>query len=217
MEKICGIYKITTPTNKIYIGQSINILVRWNRYKNLHCKTQSRLYRSLIKYGFDSHSFDIIERCSKDQLDEREVYWIGIYNTFNTKHGLNLIDGGRSGKHSNETKSKRKLSLVGRTLSDEQKRKIGKANTGKIRTQEGLRNLSIAHLGKKLSKESIAKRNKSREGYNHSLESKEKTRQSVILSWGKRSRVLSEETKNKIREGMRIKKEKIKNNSKPLV
>ena len=48
-----GIYKITSPTNKIYIGQSTNIENRWNDYyKMIRCKRQTRLYNSLKKYGF---------------------------------------------------------------------------------------------------------------------------------------------------------------------
>jgi hypothetical protein len=56
MEKIIGIYKITSPSNKIYIGQSNNILYRWKYcYKKLNCKSQRHLYNSLMKYGFDNH------------------------------------------------------------------------------------------------------------------------------------------------------------------
>ena len=44
-----GIYKITNPTNKIYIGQSIDIKKRFNQYKNLQCKGQKALYSSLLK------------------------------------------------------------------------------------------------------------------------------------------------------------------------
>ena len=52
-----GIYKITSPTNKIYIGQSIDIENRFTKYKSLDCKNQVRLYNSLKKYGFDKHKF----------------------------------------------------------------------------------------------------------------------------------------------------------------
>jgi len=41
-----GIYKIISPTNKIYIGQSTNIENRWIKYKCLDCKVQIKLYRS---------------------------------------------------------------------------------------------------------------------------------------------------------------------------
>jgi len=34
MEEIVGIYKITSPTKKVYIGQSTNINFRWITYHN---------------------------------------------------------------------------------------------------------------------------------------------------------------------------------------
>ena len=46
-----GIYKITSPNNKVYIGQSVDIEKRLKRYKNLNCKKQSKIYNSLNKYG----------------------------------------------------------------------------------------------------------------------------------------------------------------------
>ncbi|HEC36627.1 hypothetical protein LCGC14_1312370 [marine sediment metagenome] len=50
-EKICGIYKITSPTKKIYIGQSIDINRRKIIYKNILCKLQRKIYNSLKKHG----------------------------------------------------------------------------------------------------------------------------------------------------------------------
>ena len=43
---ITGIYKITSPTNKVYIGQSYNINKRVNHYSNLLCKGQPKLFQS---------------------------------------------------------------------------------------------------------------------------------------------------------------------------
>ena len=64
MKKIIGIYKITSPTNRIYIGSSNDIYNRWCSYKNLKCKSQTKLYNSLLKYGAENHIFEIIENCS---------------------------------------------------------------------------------------------------------------------------------------------------------
>jgi hypothetical protein len=83
-----GIYKITSPTNRVYIGQSENIDYRWLDYKRLRCKSQIRLYRSLKKYGFDKHLFQIIEECSLKKLNERERYWQEYFNVIGKK-GLN--------------------------------------------------------------------------------------------------------------------------------
>jgi len=59
-----GIYKITNPKGKIYIGQSINIKRRFNEYKRLNCSQQPKIYNSLLKYGSDNHKFEIIEEFS---------------------------------------------------------------------------------------------------------------------------------------------------------
>ena len=82
-----GIYKIISPLGKIYIGQSIDIDVRFNNYKKLKCKSQLRIYNSFIKYGVDNHIFKTIEECSLDLLNERERYWQDYYDVLN-KNGL---------------------------------------------------------------------------------------------------------------------------------
>lgn len=46
-----GIYKITSPTNKIYIGQSVNIEKRLKSYKDNLPKSQTLLLRSFLKHG----------------------------------------------------------------------------------------------------------------------------------------------------------------------
>ena len=67
--KIIGIYKITSPNNRIYIGQSRNIKRLLYRYSRLECKEQPILYRSLLKYGIENHIFEIIEECELDKLN----------------------------------------------------------------------------------------------------------------------------------------------------
>ena len=58
--KICGIYKVTSPTNCIYIGQSINILRRWNEYSKLKgCAKNSRLLNSLSNEAFEKNQLDL--------------------------------------------------------------------------------------------------------------------------------------------------------------
>ena len=76
-EKICGIYKIKSPSGRVYIGQSKDIVYeRFKRYKKLRCKGQPILYRSLLKYGVENHTFEIIEECSVEDLDCRERYFL---------------------------------------------------------------------------------------------------------------------------------------------
>lgn len=84
-----GIYKITSPSNKIYIGQSVNIERRFNEYKKLYkSNVQLVLYRSFLKYGILNHKFEIIEQCKLDELNTRERYWQEYYDVLG-KNGLN--------------------------------------------------------------------------------------------------------------------------------
>lgn len=73
------IYKITSPSGKIYIGQTVNFKRRMQKYKSLLCKKQSKLYSSLLKYGFENHKIEIIfEQAELDinllNAKEKEYY-----------------------------------------------------------------------------------------------------------------------------------------------
>ena len=92
-----GIYKITnTKTNKTYIGQSTNIPQRWHAH--LH---EIGHGRGLAKYIPDAtvqdFSFEIVELCAPEELDERERYWITHYDSY--EDGMNRAEGGKDGKH----------------------------------------------------------------------------------------------------------------------
>lgn len=89
MEKISGVYKITSPSEKVYIGSSIDVYNRLCSYKGYKCKTQTRLYNSIKKYGWDRHLFEIIDRCSVDELLQKELYYGTMYNVLDRHCGLN--------------------------------------------------------------------------------------------------------------------------------
>jgi len=83
---MCGIYKITNNINgKIYVGQSICIEKRWRNHKNYFGSGNEDypLYRAFSKYGIDNFSFEVIEECSRSELNKREIYWINYYNSVN--------------------------------------------------------------------------------------------------------------------------------------
>ncbi len=106
--KKCGIYKITNPKGKIYIGQSINIEKRFREYRYLGCKTQQLLYRSLFKYGIEKHLFEILIECLESELNDKERYYQDLYSAVG-KNGLNLkltTANDRSGSLSQEVKDK---------------------------------------------------------------------------------------------------------------
>lgn len=85
-----GIYKITSPSNKVYIGQSININRRFKNYKSIsQTKGQVMLHNSFKKYGVNNHTFEVIEECSVELLNERERHYQDLYNVLNG--GLNCL------------------------------------------------------------------------------------------------------------------------------
>lgn len=67
-----GVYKIISPSGKIYIGATIDLIRRKNEYKNLRCKRQPKLYYSLSKYGWNNHTWEE-EKFTYDILNEIEV------------------------------------------------------------------------------------------------------------------------------------------------
>ena len=95
MNRLGYIYKIVNPSGRIYIGKTTNYKERFRHYKNLTCKSQTALYNSLKKYGYENHIIDIIEQVDIDLLNDREIYYIDFFNTF--KNGLNCTLGGDSG------------------------------------------------------------------------------------------------------------------------
>ena len=120
-----GIYCITSPTGKTYIGSSINIERRWREYKRLKCIDQTAIYNSLIKHGANNHKFEIICLCDREQLIKKEQMFIDFF-----KPDLNIckVAGSTLGyKHSDESKKKMsslKKGIKKEPLSDEHKNKI---------------------------------------------------------------------------------------------
>lgn len=146
-----GIYKITSPTSRIYIGQSNNIKRRLKEYLDLkNSKKQIRLYRSFKKYGINNHIFEIIEECSFEELNERERYYQDKYNVLG-KNGLNCT----------LTNS----SLKPKILSEQTKLKISSSMKGKIKTSETKSKISNAMKGKTHSKETKLKMSKCKNNY----------------------------------------------------
>lgn len=84
------VYKITSPTNRIYIGSTNNIARRKSYYKTLKCKNQNKIYNSIKKYGWESHVFEVIWQGKADERLLQEYYYGVLFNVLNSKKGLNL-------------------------------------------------------------------------------------------------------------------------------
>lgn len=118
-----GIYKIENKiTHQVYIGQSIDIKSRWIAHKCPGTWNNSnkpsyyyRLYTAFREYGLNNFDFSIIEECKKEELDEKEKYWIKYYNSY--LNGYNMTIGG-SGAYNNDSAPVYKYSLEGNFLQE---------------------------------------------------------------------------------------------------
>lgn len=95
---ICGIYKITNKqTGDIYIGQSVNIADRWKQHikcgLGIDASATNKLYNNMQKYGVWNFTFEILQKCTRDKLNEKERFWIQMYQS--NKVGLNVTKGNK--------------------------------------------------------------------------------------------------------------------------
>lgn len=92
-----GIYKFENKyTHQVYIGQSVKIEERYKQHRN-EAKIQrsnSKFYQALHNH-FDDFTFEILEECKAEELNEREKYWIAYFDSFH--NGLNSNEGGYGG------------------------------------------------------------------------------------------------------------------------
>lgn len=98
-ENVCGIYKITNHvTNEVYIGQSVNVADRWKNHikcgLGIDASATNKLYNNMQHTGVWNFTFELLETCSRDQLNEKERFWIDMYKS-NTILGLNGTKGNK--------------------------------------------------------------------------------------------------------------------------
>lgn len=110
------VYKFTNlVNNKVYIGitnwvnKRIGDHIRYSKNTNNKCRMY--LHKAISKYGFDKFTFEIIEIVStREELNQREIYWINYFNSTNNSIGYNLTKGGNTNYPSEETVKKKILS-----------------------------------------------------------------------------------------------------------
>lgn len=91
--KISGIgyvYMITSPNGRIYVGSTVDFDVRWYDYRRLNCKDQCKLYNSLIKYGYENHSFEVVWAGDVNEMLKYETLIGWGFNVLDKDLGLNL-------------------------------------------------------------------------------------------------------------------------------
>jgi len=91
MKSSSGVYKFTSPSGKIYIGQTSNFNRRKTEHRYASKNKINKLYSSFNKYGMDNHKFEILF-LSNDvyEKNKMEQFYINFYNS--VELGLNLVD-----------------------------------------------------------------------------------------------------------------------------
>ena len=163
------------PNGKVYVGiTSQDVEERWRHgegYKN------QLVYRAILKYGWDAISHQVLlSGMTKEEAEEKEIEFISAFKSNNPEYGYNVSNGGNcSGTHSEETK-----------------RKIAKANTGRVCSEETREKIRKGNKGKKISKEQREKISQTLKGRVFTQEHRDK------IGASHKGRTLSEEARKKI-------------------
>lgn len=194
-----GIYKITSPSGKTYVGQSWDIKKRWYKYRCNACQQQRHLFNSFQKHGVRNHLFELLHELPYDVtqeiIDDYEKLYIDLFKSAGFIM-LNLMSGNSRGKHSDETKLKMK-GTKGR-----------KANSGSFkkgkplpRTKEWIKKVADNWVGRKHSEESKKRMSESKKGEKGPMFGKRHPPETIaIIAAKNRGKVVSEETRKKISE-----------------
>lgn len=171
--QVVCIYKITSPTGKVYIGQTINARRRYTDYKSKKANKQPFLHKSIIKHGWHNHQFEVVHELpsdvTQDVINNYECIYIELYRSAGAVL-LNTKEGGSNGRNSDESIKKANdkwkewynsnpvngikwiiQSIEARRgvpLTKEHRQKLSQKLKGRIVTEEHARNLSLATKGK---------------------------------------------------------------------
>ena len=93
-----GIYKITNiKTKECYIGQAIHIKDRWAEHAKcglgIDTPAGNKLYKAIQEFGLWNFSFEVLEVCPQNQLNEKEKYYIDLYSSYD--YGYNSTRGNK--------------------------------------------------------------------------------------------------------------------------
>ncbi len=189
------IYKITNLINsKIYIGKDS---------KNNPDYMGSGVYirRAIKKYGIENFTKEIVEYCTHDNINEREIFWIDYHKSTKSKIGYNRTKGGDGGNtfecNENTDALRKKLSDIQKEIQNRPERKefISKLHLGRKRPPETARRISESKLEFYKVQEN---RDVLREALAKTINSPERLKERAEAMRGKKVCDLTQESKDKI-------------------
>jgi len=91
---VCGIYKITNQeTGECYIGQAVDIAKRWKDHAKcglgIDTPANNKLYKAIQEYGIWNFTWELLEKCSKEDLNDKENFYIELYDSCNYGYNSN--------------------------------------------------------------------------------------------------------------------------------
>lgn len=94
-DTICGIYKITNQTNGLcYIGQSVDVATRWKNHAKaglgIDTPAGNKLYKAMQDIGIWNFSWELLEQCSREELNAKEKYYIELYKSYEFGYNSNI-------------------------------------------------------------------------------------------------------------------------------
>ena len=98
VKTITGIYKITNQKNGLcYIGQSVDISKRWKDHAKcglgIDAPAGNKLYKDMQDFGIWNFSWELLEECPKEDLNEKEKFYIALYQS--KDYGYNTVKGNK--------------------------------------------------------------------------------------------------------------------------
>lgn len=154
-----GIYEITSPSGKVYVGQSWNLQRRFRAYAILKCQAQRKLYNSLFKYGWEAHKKKIIHRYNPEDITQECLNRCEIegieYNKSIGKEMLNLASGGSKGRPSEETRElfRRRVGILNSSYGKKRSKEFCESRRGEGNANYGNRGEKNPNFGKKQTEE----------------------------------------------------------------
>lgn len=151
------VYVHTSPNGKRYVGQTCNKSLKYRCGKNGSQYSGNKHFTSAIKkYGWDNFTHEIIASgLTQEAADNLEKELISSFHSTNPEYGYNYEAGGRTGPIANEeTKKKISEAMKGHKLPECVKRDISermKGNKhflGKTHSEETRRKIGLAQKGK---------------------------------------------------------------------
>ena len=201
-EKTYNVYKLTSPSNKVYIGCTYqDPKDRWDCGRKYHHNKE--LTDDIQRFGWEQFEHDVLySNLTEEEAFDLERDLIHIHKSCHPEYGYNKTHGGKTNpgiirddsyrKRLSERTTGENHHFYGKHLSNDHRQKISESNKGHIVSRETRIKIGDANRGRFKSDEAIQKWRDSRHGYTHSEATKRK------IGEGNRGKIVSEETRRRI-------------------